>query len=188
MAYLMAMLDKAYEEGYKAPHIDKDVTAIKGRAPFEIADYLGLETVYNSIKYLEENLDPDLSPGRVLTSLVEKGHLGKKTGKGFYEWEGEKIKSSEKVEEGAGLVQPNDLLAIHLNEGCRLLEEGVVNGYRIIDKAMMTGMRIPGPFSPGKRNYKTWSTRLEEIVEITGKKYFLPCELMRTGDFKSMRK
>lgn len=188
MAYLMAMLDEAYEKGYKVAHLDKDVTAIKGRAPFEIADYLGLETVYNSIKYLEEKLHPDLSPGKVLTSLVEEGHLGKKTGKGFYEWAGEKIKPSEKVEEGPGLVQPNDLLAIYLNEGCRLLEENVVSGYRIIDRAMMAGMRIPGPFNPGKRNYEQWSKRLEEIVEITGKKYYLPCELMRTGKFKSMRK
>jgi 3-hydroxyacyl-CoA dehydrogenase len=188
MAYLMAMLDKAHEQGYTAAHLDKDATAIQGRAPFKIADYLGLETVYNSIKYLEENLHPDLSPGKVLTSLVKEGNLGKKTGKGFYKWEGEKIKASEKVEKGAGLVQPDDLLAIHLNEGCRLLEERIVSGYRIIDKAMMTGMRIPGPFNPGKRNYTTWSRRLEEIAKITGKEYYLPCTLMKTGKFKAMRK
>ncbi|MGV9198437.1 MAG: 3-hydroxyacyl-CoA dehydrogenase NAD-binding domain-containing protein [Promethearchaeia archaeon] len=188
MAYLMAMLDKAYEMGYKAAHLDKDVTAIKGRAPFEIADFLGLETVYNSIKYLEENLHADLSPGKVLTSLVEQGKLGKKTGQGFYKWEGDKIADTEKVKKGANLARPDDLLAIHLNEGCRLLNEGIVDGYKIIDKAMMAGMRIPGPFNPGKRNYEQWSRRLKEIADITGKDYFLPCDLMKSGNFKSMRK
>ncbi|MFO8017081.1 MAG: 3-hydroxyacyl-CoA dehydrogenase family protein [Promethearchaeia archaeon] len=188
MAYLMAMLDKAYELGYKAAHLDKDVTAIKGRAPFEIADYLGLETVYNSIKYLEENLHPDISPGKVLTSLVNEGKLGKKTGEGFYKWDGEKIDESEKAQKGAGLAQPDDLLAIHLNEGCRLLHDEIVSGYRIIDKAMMAGMRIPGPFNPGKRNYEQWSQRLRDIAKITGKDYFLPCDVMKTGKFKTMRK
>jgi len=79
-------------------------------------------------------------------------------------------------------------MAVQLNEGCRLLEEGVVSGYKIIDDTMLAGMDMPGPFSAGKRNYEKWAELLEQLANKTGKEYFRPCTLMKSGGFIKMRK
>ena len=67
------------------------------------------------------------------------------------------------------------------------MEEGIVSGYKVIDDTMLAGMSMPGPFGPGKRNYEKWSKLLEDFVKKTGKEYFLPCDLMKSGAFLKMR-
>ena len=79
-------------------------------------------------------------------------------------------------------------LAIMLNEGCKLLDENIVSGYKIIDDVMLAGTSMPGPFGPGKNNYEKWAKMLEDFVDISGKKYLKPCELMKSGEFVNMRK
>lgn len=118
--------------------------------------------------------------------MVNNGHLGKKTGKGLFDWKNGKptIFKTEK----SGLFNVELLMAIQLNEGCRLLEEGVVSGYKLIDDAMMAGMNLPGPFGPGKRNHEKWTRLLIEFVEHSGINYLQPCNLMKSGGFINMRK
>jgi hypothetical protein len=81
-------------------------------------------------------------------------------------------------------------LAVQLNEGCRLLDEGVASGYKVIDDVMSIGSRgyLPGPFTAGKRNYERWSKILDNLAEKSGKNYFKPCDLMKSGDFVKMKK
>ncbi|MCK4238685.1 MAG: hypothetical protein KAX33_06155, partial [Candidatus Lokiarchaeota archaeon] len=79
-------------------------------------------------------------------------------------------------------------MAIQLNEGCRLLEEGVVKGYKIIDDIMLSGTSMPGPFSAGKRNYEKWSHMLNKLATQIGKEYLRPCKLLKSGNFIKMRK
>ncbi|MHA2287987.1 MAG: hypothetical protein ACXABG_04290, partial [Promethearchaeota archaeon] len=93
-----------------------------------------------------------------------------------------------KTNEKAGLTNPEQFYAIQLNEGCRLLQEGIIKGYKVIDDTMLAGMDMPGPFGPGKNNYERWSTLLEEIVEMTGIAYYKPCEMMKTGSFLKLKK
>jgi 3-hydroxybutyryl-CoA dehydrogenase len=53
--------------------------------PFELSDFLGLDVLYNSIASLYHELKAErYKPANTLTELVQKGNLGKKTGKGFY--------------------------------------------------------------------------------------------------------
>lgn len=58
--------------------------------PIASADLGGLDIFYNVSKYLCADMDnsPDADP--VLGAKVEAGELGAKTGRGFYEWTGEK--------------------------------------------------------------------------------------------------
>ena len=44
-----------------------------------------------------------------------------------------------------------------LNEGCRILDEGISTGFKVIDDANMAGMNAPGPFGAGKKNYEEWA-------------------------------
>lgn len=76
------------EEGIASP---KDVdTAIRlglnyPMGPFELADYVGLDVLAAAARGLAEAHGPRFAPPRLLLERVEKGHLGVKTGKGFYE-------------------------------------------------------------------------------------------------------
>ena len=180
------ILDKAVEENIPIEEVDNDFVKAPELGPFAKWDYLGLDVVSNACKYFADKVSPQFKPGKVLSNLVKEGNLGKKTGKGIYEWEAgmPKLKTTKK----ANLYNLEYYFAIQLNEGCRLLEEGIVKNYKIIDDTMLAGMDMPGPFGAGKNNYKRWSEMLEELVKITGLTYFKPCNLMKSGDFLSMRK
>ncbi len=180
------VLDEAMEKGIPWENIDADFGSLQKMGPIAKWDYLGLDTIYNTFKYFEEVLSTDFAPGKTLTKLVNEGNLGRKTNKGFYEWTDNGNPKIHKAEK-ANLFNNEIFMALELNEGCRLLEEGIVSGYKVIDDTMLAGMSMPGPFGPGKRNYEKWSKLLEDFVKKTGKEYFLPCDLMKSGAFLKMR-
>ncbi len=183
--YLNWLLDHAIENNIPIEQVDADAGDITYLGPFAKMDYFGLDTVCNTMNYFAETLSPEFAPGKTLSTLVKEGNLGKKTGKGLYKWDENKPLLSKAKK--AGLFNPEMFMAIQLNEGCRLLEEGVSNNYKMIDNTMLAGMDMPGPFGPGKRNYEKWAKMLDDLVERTGIKYLLPCNLMRTGGFVKMR-
>ena len=186
--YFNWVLDQAFEKDIPWEQIDADAEARKlvPMGPCELTDYLGVDISYNVLKSYEKIFSPDFSPGKVLTNLVMEGNLGRKTGRGFYTWTNGKPNIN--LNRKAGIYKPEMSMAIMLNEGCKLLEDGIVSGYKVIDDVMLTGTSIPGPFGPGKRNYEKWSEMLEEFVKISGKKYLKPCVLMKSGGFIKMRK
>jgi 3-hydroxybutyryl-CoA dehydrogenase len=56
--------------------------------PFELADFIGLDTIYEIGKVLyDEFRDPGLAPPPLLARLVEAGWTGRKSGRGFYTYE-----------------------------------------------------------------------------------------------------
>ena len=58
--------------------------------PIELADLVGLDTVLSVMKILNEAFGSRYQPCPLLTKYVEAGHLGVKTGRGFYEYGGKK--------------------------------------------------------------------------------------------------
>ena len=59
--------------------------------PLELADFIGLDVVLGIMRVLEDGLGLDhMRPPRVLVELVDAGHLGQKTGQGFYTYPREK--------------------------------------------------------------------------------------------------
>jgi 3-hydroxybutyryl-CoA dehydrogenase len=58
--------------------------------PIELADLVGLDTVLSVMKILNEAFGARYHPCPLLTKYVEAGHLGVKTGRGFYEYGGRK--------------------------------------------------------------------------------------------------
>ena len=55
--------------------------------PLELQDMVGLDVTYNATKSIYEKTgDPAMEPPKILKDMVEAGQLGRKTGKGFYEY------------------------------------------------------------------------------------------------------
>jgi 3-hydroxybutyryl-CoA dehydrogenase len=55
--------------------------------PLETADLIGLDTILYTLNVLQENFSDDkFEPSPLLVNKVHKGELGRKSGKGFYEY------------------------------------------------------------------------------------------------------
>ncbi|HEY8469120.1 MAG TPA: 3-hydroxyacyl-CoA dehydrogenase family protein [Longimicrobiales bacterium] len=70
-------IDKAMEVGYRHP-----------MGPLRLTDLVGLDVRLDIARYLHSKLGGErFRPPAILERLVAEGHLGRKTGRGFYTWE-----------------------------------------------------------------------------------------------------
>ena len=59
--------------------------------PFILCDFVGIDTLYQISEIMfNEYRDPRYAPPPLLKRIVTMGRLGQKSGKGFYDWSGEK--------------------------------------------------------------------------------------------------
>ena len=95
-----------------------DLTGKKlGRASsgtFRTADVVGLDTMAHVIKTLQDKLSPDTDPfyehfatPKVLSTLIEQGKLGQKTGAGFYQKKGRDILRFDLTAQEGGAYVPS---------------------------------------------------------------------------------
>jgi len=69
-------IDKAMELGYRHP-----------MGPLRLTDLVGLDVRLDIARHLEKTLGSRFTPPQVLIDKVARGELGKKSGKGFYDWD-----------------------------------------------------------------------------------------------------
>ncbi len=70
-------IDRAMELGYRHP-----------MGPLRLTDLVGLDVRLGIAEYLHETLGSDVfRPPEILRRMVAEGRLGRKSGRGFYDWE-----------------------------------------------------------------------------------------------------
>jgi 3-hydroxybutyryl-CoA dehydrogenase len=92
---------RAYEEGTGTAE-DIDAGARIGlnhpMGPLELADFIGLDVCLGVMRVLDDGLGGErFRPPNVLIQLVDEGHLGQKTGRGFYTYPREPAATAAKA-------------------------------------------------------------------------------------------
>jgi 3-hydroxybutyryl-CoA dehydrogenase len=77
------------EEGVASPSAIDRVMQLGYRhpvGPLELTDLVGLDVRLDIARYLFRAYGSRFEPPKLLERMVERGQLGKKTGRGFYDW------------------------------------------------------------------------------------------------------
>ncbi|MBC8106895.1 MAG: enoyl-CoA hydratase/isomerase family protein [Anaerolineae bacterium] len=168
--------------------------------PLALIDQIGMDVIAGIFKAMEPHLGERVRLPHGTDQILERGWLGRKTGRGFYVYppkdqRGAKPKVNDEIVEfmtnsrsgGARDVSPESiqsrLLLPMVNEAARLLSEGVADSTDAIDTATLLGMGFP-QFRGGLAAYAdsvgaaTLVRQLEELESQHGPR-FEPAPLLR---------
>lgn len=134
--------------------LDADAAAIDAaatnvgfdRGPLELVDLIGLDvhlaTVDNLAEVYGDRYAPPPSVRDRMEAMVEAGDLGKKSGRGFFEWDGDEclVPTPDEPHD----IQP--ILAALVNEAHRLVDDGVADEATVDDILKRGGDSEIGPF------------------------------------------
>jgi enoyl-CoA hydratase/3-hydroxyacyl-CoA dehydrogenase len=150
--------------------------------PYELMDYVGLDVAYHSALYFADKLSQDYAPPSWLKAKIDAGTLGKKTGKGIFDWS--KGRPEIDVSKAKEDFDPTTLIALQVNEATKLLEGGVVKSAEEIDKAMVNGGgAVIGPFQLGKSiGYDKLAKVCQDLAQKYSVKVFEPTETLKKGN------
>jgi 3-hydroxyacyl-CoA dehydrogenase / enoyl-CoA hydratase / 3-hydroxybutyryl-CoA epimerase len=145
----LVMLDA----GMKKETIDKAAVNFgMPMGPIELADEVGLDICLHVAEMLRGSLHRDMPDApQWLKDKVAKGELGKKTGKGLYDWkDGHAVKSHEAAAPPPDTI---DRLILPMLDACMTcLREGVVADEEVLDGAMIFATGF-APFRGGPMHY-----------------------------------
>jgi enoyl-CoA hydratase/3-hydroxyacyl-CoA dehydrogenase len=145
---------------------------------FELADQVGIDVGYHVLEYMHEVLGDAYRPCPLLGEKVEAEDLGKKTGKGFYDYE-----------DGDGAQIPSDavdedvrrrLLAVMANETAGLIGDDVADADDV-DEAVKLGAGFPdGPAKlADEEGLDALVETLDALAEETGEARYEAADYLR---------
>ncbi|MBT8074842.1 MAG: 3-hydroxyacyl-CoA dehydrogenase [Gammaproteobacteria bacterium] len=181
------LVSEILERGEVEPEALDAFVRMMGSAmgPCELTDYVGIDVAVNVSRYFEQTLGPDYGPPPHLLKMMEDGNLGKKTGKGYFEWpNGER----PKIDFSKATRKFNFLwtIFVQINEATKLIEEGVVDTLDEVDLAMVNSSGMPfGPIYFGRQISKLdLIDNLEMLAERYDKPMFKPTKRVLGGGHK----
>jgi len=142
--------------------------------PIELVDSVGLDVVLHVSKILGANMESPVA--KQLTAMVDAGHLGRKSGQGFYRWEAGKAQKPDSDAETAPADAEDRLILSMVNEAVACLSDRVVSDADLLDAGVIFGTGF-APFRGGPINYarkrgiRAVVTRLEELAAAHGTRF-----------------
>jgi len=138
------------EEGVALASIDAAAESFGMPAgPIELIDTVGLDVAQSVSKVLGDAFDRPV-PG-ILGKLVDEGRLGRKSGRGFYDWEEGKTRKPEPSGEVPDDIKDRLILPM-INEAVACLADEVVSDSDLLDAGVIFGTGF-APFRGGPLNY-----------------------------------
>ena len=145
--YMLAAM-RAVDEGLALETVDEAMLAFgMPMGPIELVDMVGLDVVMAVGKSLA---GADGEPPRCLLERFNAGHLGKKSGRGFYEYRQGKAAKGVPGSVPAGLAER--LVAPLLERTQQLVNDGIVADADLADAGVIFGTGF-APFTGGPLNY-----------------------------------
>ncbi|MDP2324599.1 MAG: 3-hydroxyacyl-CoA dehydrogenase NAD-binding domain-containing protein [Gammaproteobacteria bacterium] len=162
-------------EGVPLARIDQAATEFgMPMGPVELADSVGLDVAGHVARILAPVLGR--SPAPEVDELVRQGHLGLKTGRGFYTYRDRKPVRPELDWGTADPVVQDRLIYAMLNEAAACLHDGIVSDPDLVDAGVIFGTGF-APFRGGPLHYACElgitrvETRLRELADLHGPRF-----------------
>ena len=139
---------RCVDEGIAPEAVDEAALAFgMPLGPIELADTVGLDIAVAAGAQLASGIT---EPPRKLMELVNAGHLGRKTGRGFYAYNQGKPQKGSVGQVPVGLA--DRLVKPFLAAAQRAVDEGVVADAELADAGVIFGTGF-APFRGGPMNY-----------------------------------
>ncbi len=158
--------------------------------PLRLLDEVGLDVAADVGQTLCTAFPDRMQPPGVFAQLLDAGFKGRKSGRGFYEYRGNRViginhfaLGLREADDKAGLTREQlqeRMVLLMINEAARCLEERIVDDPRDVDFAMIMGTGF-APFRGGPLRYAD-TIGIGRIVESLQRlsrareRQFVPCE------------
>ncbi len=164
----------AADEGVPLALIDRAAVSFgMPMGPIELADTVGLDVASHVGRILADAFGMPVPKGTA--ELIAAGHVGRKSGRGYYEWrDGKPIKPQTAASAPDDLT--DRLILQYLNEAVACLREGVIDDADLLDAGMIFGTGF-APFRGGPLHYarargaSAIVARLEQLAATHGPRF-----------------
>jgi 3-hydroxyacyl-CoA dehydrogenase/enoyl-CoA hydratase/3-hydroxybutyryl-CoA epimerase len=183
------------QEGVTVETVDKAMVKFGFPVgPVTLLDEIGLDVAQKGSAVLHQAFGDRMQPTEGVQRMTEDGRLGRKSGRGFYRYEGGKKRAVDEtayeiIEAAPSSRVPRDdvsprLVYTMLNEAARALDEGVVRSARDGDIGAIFGIGFPA-FRGGPLRYldEVGADKAVETLEQLAEKYgerFAPCPRLKS--------
>ncbi|HUJ17046.1 MAG TPA: 3-hydroxyacyl-CoA dehydrogenase NAD-binding domain-containing protein [Nitrospirota bacterium] len=167
---------------------------------FILLDEIGIDIAYKVSEILHQGLGERAKPSGLLARLYKEGRLGKKSGRGFYQYRGGKRGNPDGSLSGGlpgpseiGTIGPEDIVdravLLMVKEAVLCLEDRIISRPNLLDAALVFGIGFP-PFRGGLLRYADTLgaanivSKLEGFVNRFGERFIPPAslrEMAKTG-------
>ena len=108
---------------------------------FELADYTGMDVIHKATSEMYSRDKKVIFPHPKIQQLYENKELGQKTGKGFYQYQGDNYERVQLTEEAAEKFDPIPLVSVAVNNASWLISNGVCTKEEL-EQALKLGMGL----------------------------------------------